>query len=292
MNPITVRKILRALRICRREPAAHGLPGRVGRRRPAPPARALPAGRRDLPGHHRAVGGRHPHRLAGLRQLDRRRRLPAGHQRLRRHGRPAGQGVPRRHAAGEDGHRRGRRRGGAGRRRDALARVSGVSDYFAVDEHDAIRLGRQIVAGLTYRKLGPPPDRGRRAAPLRPRRDPGHRLGRPQGAVPGPRGAGPGGGRLRARRVQAQLRAQPGHRLRPSPRLLGRHPGQRPRVSCSTRTPTRRPSSSSWPTRSTRRCCSSRTSPATWSAPSTSSGAWSSTAPTRSTPSPTARCRT
>ena len=38
--------------------------------------------------------------------------------------------------------------------------VSGVSDHLAVDEHDAIRLGRQIVAGLHHRKLGPGPDPG------------------------------------------------------------------------------------------------------------------------------------
>ncbi len=37
------------------------------------------------------------------------------------------------------------------------SRISGVSDYLAEDEHDAIRLGREIVAQLHYRKLGPPP---------------------------------------------------------------------------------------------------------------------------------------
>jgi acyl-CoA carboxylase subunit beta len=37
------------------------------------------------------------------------------------------------------------------------ARVSGLADYLAVDEHDAIRLGRQIVRRLNRRKLGPPP---------------------------------------------------------------------------------------------------------------------------------------
>ncbi len=34
------------------------------------------------------------------------------------------------------------------------SRVSGVSDYLAVDERDAIRIGRQIVAQLNWRKLG------------------------------------------------------------------------------------------------------------------------------------------
>jgi acyl-CoA carboxylase subunit beta len=37
------------------------------------------------------------------------------------------------------------------------ARVSGLADYFAVDELDAIRIGRQVVKRLNHRKLGPGP---------------------------------------------------------------------------------------------------------------------------------------
>jgi acetyl-CoA carboxylase carboxyltransferase component len=37
------------------------------------------------------------------------------------------------------------------------ARTSGLADYFALDEPDAIRLGRQIVSRLNWRKLGPTP---------------------------------------------------------------------------------------------------------------------------------------
>ncbi len=37
------------------------------------------------------------------------------------------------------------------------ARVSGLADYLAVDEIDAIRLGRQIVSRLNWRKTGPGP---------------------------------------------------------------------------------------------------------------------------------------
>ena len=40
------------------------------------------------------------------------------------------------------------------------ARVSGLADYLAVDEHDAIRIGRRIVARLNWQK----PDRGTRVA--------------------------------------------------------------------------------------------------------------------------------
>jgi acetyl-CoA carboxylase carboxyltransferase component len=37
------------------------------------------------------------------------------------------------------------------------ARVSGLADYLAADEPDALRIGRQIVAHLRWRKLGPGP---------------------------------------------------------------------------------------------------------------------------------------
>ncbi len=37
------------------------------------------------------------------------------------------------------------------------ARVSGLADYLAVDEHDAIRLGRDIVRRLDWERLGPAP---------------------------------------------------------------------------------------------------------------------------------------
>ena len=53
------------------------------------------------------------------------------------------------------------------------SRVSGLSDHFAVDELDCIRIGRQIVAELNWRKLGPGPTRP--ADP--PRYDPEELLG-------------------------------------------------------------------------------------------------------------------
>jgi acyl-CoA carboxylase subunit beta len=40
---------------------------------------------------------------------------------------------------------------------DMHSRVSGVSDYLAVDEHDALRLGRDIVRHLNWRRLGAEP---------------------------------------------------------------------------------------------------------------------------------------
>ena len=53
------------------------------------------------------------------------------------------------------------------------SRVSGVSDYLAADERDAIRLGREIVAHLNWRKLG----WSRRVASEEPRYDPDELLG-------------------------------------------------------------------------------------------------------------------
>ncbi|MDA8294938.1 MAG: acyl-CoA carboxylase subunit beta [Actinomycetota bacterium] len=53
------------------------------------------------------------------------------------------------------------------------ARVSGLADALAVDEHDAIRLGRQIVRRLHWRKRGPGPAQ----SPEPPRYDPDELLG-------------------------------------------------------------------------------------------------------------------
>ena len=52
------------------------------------------------------------------------------------------------------------------------SRVSGLSDYFAVDEHDAIRIGRAIMARINWRKQGPPP-----GPAIEPRYDPDEILG-------------------------------------------------------------------------------------------------------------------
>jgi acetyl-CoA carboxylase carboxyltransferase component len=53
------------------------------------------------------------------------------------------------------------------------SRISGVSDYLAEDERDAIRIGREIVAHLNWRKLG----EARMATPEEPRYDPDELLG-------------------------------------------------------------------------------------------------------------------
>ncbi|GAA1863678.1 carboxyl transferase domain-containing protein [Pseudonocardia ailaonensis] len=53
------------------------------------------------------------------------------------------------------------------------SRVSGLSDYFAADEQDAIRLGRQILSRINWHKLGPAPAMD----PEPPRYDPEEILG-------------------------------------------------------------------------------------------------------------------
>jgi len=56
---------------------------------------------------------------------------------------------------------------------DMHTRVSGLGDYFAADELDCIRIGRQIVADLHWRKLGRGPD----GPASEPRYDPDELLG-------------------------------------------------------------------------------------------------------------------
>ncbi|MFN8129789.1 MAG: carboxyl transferase domain-containing protein [Candidatus Nanopelagicales bacterium] len=53
------------------------------------------------------------------------------------------------------------------------ARVSGLGDYLAQDEPDALRIGREIVGHLRWRKQGPGPDQ----AAVAPRFDPDELLG-------------------------------------------------------------------------------------------------------------------
>jgi acetyl-CoA carboxylase carboxyltransferase component len=53
------------------------------------------------------------------------------------------------------------------------SRISGLSDYLAQDERDAIRLGREIVAHLNWRKLG----HAKMQSPEDPRYDPDELLG-------------------------------------------------------------------------------------------------------------------
>ena len=116
------------------------------------------------------------------------------------------------------------------------ARTSGLADYFAVDELDAIRIGRRIVARLNWRKQGPAAGTGRRAA-VRRRGTDRHRAVRSAHPVRPARRDRPHRRRLGVRRVQAAVRVVAGDRL-----------GRR----CTAIR------SASWPT--TAACCSARKS--------------------------------
>ena len=176
-----------------------------------------------------------------------------------------GQGVPRRPAAGEDGHRRGRRRGGARRRRDARPRL---------------RPGRLPRRGRARRAAHRPRDR--RPPELAQARA-GAR-GRPPAAAASttPRSCSASPAPTSARR-STSARSSPASSTAASSRSssrstaptlvtgwahLARLPGRDPRQQ---RHPVlrggarRAPSSSSCATRPTSRSCSCRTSPASWS---------------------------
>ena len=114
------------------------------------------------------------------------------------------------------------------------ARISGLADYLAEDEHDAIRIGRRIVARLNWRKARSRPAAAPYAEPRRrPRRAARPDPDRPQGAVRPARGDRAdlrrhrAGQRAAVRRVQAALRHLAGHRLGADPRPPDRHPRQR-----------------------------------------------------------------
>ena len=224
-----------------------------------------------LPRDHPPLGGAHPDHLPGVRQLDRRRRLRARHVRLRRDGEGRRQGLPRRSAAGEDGDPRGRRRGGARRRRDAQPHLGRLRlprrRTSATPSASAARSSRSSTGASSAGRSG--------VAVEEPRYDPDELLGIASIDVRKPfdvqRGDRPHRRRLALRRVQADLRHDAGHRLRPPARLPDRHPRQQRHPLLRVVGEGRRSSSSS-ATRPTRRSSSCRTSPASWSARSYEQG--------------------
>ena len=116
----------------------------------------------------RALQARDPHRVRGVRFVDRRRRLPARHLRLRDRDRGAVEDLPRRPplvkmATGEESD--DETLGGA----QLHAEVSGLGDYLADDEMDAIRLCREVVSHLNWRKRGPRPTAPSRTRSTTPR---------------------------------------------------------------------------------------------------------------------------
>ena len=178
----------------------------------------------------------------------------------------AGQGVPRRPAAGEDGDRRGRRRRGARRRRRCTPGCPASPTTSPSTSSTRSGIGREIVAHLNWRKLGPAPRPARRAA-LRPRGAARHR--RPPTCRCRSTRARSSPGSSTAREFD-EFKPLYGTALvtgwAQHPRLPGRDPRQRTGRAVQRGGAEGQRSSSSSPTRPTRRWCSCRTPPATWSA--------------------------
>ncbi len=174
-----------------REPAATDQPQRVSRRRPATPGRPLHPGRGQLQGAHATLESGHPDHHRGVRTEHGGRRLHAGYERLhdlrqgRRHR------ISRWAAAGEDGHRRDRRRRVARWRRDALAHQWPVRlPRTGRDGRPADHPPDRPPPRLEEARPGPD-DAGRRPA-VRPDGVAGVCVGRRAHPVRHPRGATPG----------------------------------------------------------------------------------------------------
>ena len=157
MNPYTLRKNLRALEIARlnRLPVIN-LVESGGADLPTQSDLFVPGGQ-DLPRPDRAVGDGHPDASRWSSATPRRaaptcpacattRSWSTSEAKVFLGGPPLVK-----MATGEESDDESL--GGA----DMHSRVSGLADYFATDELDCIRLGRQIVADLHWRKLGPGP---------------------------------------------------------------------------------------------------------------------------------------
>ena len=189
-----------------------------------------------------------------------------------------GHDLPRRPAAGEGGDRRGRQRRGSGRRRRAQPAVRRRRPLRGrtTATRSASRGASSATSTGSKRPLSGTAAAARAA--LSGRGALRHRPGRSAHALRRARGHRPHRRRLRVRRVQGALRHDAGLRLRPHPRLSGRHPRQQRHPVLGERAEGRafhravRASAAS-------RCCSCRTSPASWSAANTRRAASPRTAP-------------
>ena len=212
-SPTTIRKLLRAMDVAEENRLPRRDPRGVRRGRPATPGRRLRARGRAIPPSHPALRAGHPDRLRRLRLLHRRRRVRARHERLHGDGGGPGPGVPGRPAAGEDGHRRGRGRGGAGRGPDARPHLGPVR--LPGPRRARGPAHRPAASWPTCTGAGSGPTRPRPAdEPLAPGRGAArHRLGGRPGALRRARDPGPGRRRLPLRGVQGVLRGAAGLRL-------------------------------------------------------------------------------
>ncbi len=257
------------------EPAAADPAQRVGGRRSPAPSRPVHPGRGQLPRPHADVEDGHPVDHRRVRPEHRRRRVHAGDERL--HGVRQGPryGLPRWPAAREDGDRRDRRRGDARRCGDAQPHERTVRlPRDGRDRRAAHRTTDRPAPPLATARPGP--DGARRRPGLRPGRTARLCVRRRAHPVRHPRGAGAAARRESLRGVQAVVRRQARLRLGVDLRLPGRHPRQQ-------RDPLLRGGEEGLAVHPVvqpdehRRCCSSTTSPGSWSGRRRSRAASSST---------------
>ena len=161
---------------------------------------------------------------------------------------------------------------------DVHARKSGVADHMAADDEHALSLARRIVANLNTKKTVDIP----LLAPREPSFPAGgarrHRAGGHAQAIRHARDHRAHRRRLRVRRVQGALRHDAGHRLRASVAAF-RSASSPTTAFCFRRARSRPRTSSSCAASAAFRCCSCRTSPASWSAATTRPAASPRTAP-------------
>ena len=127
------------------------------------------------------------------------------------------------------------------------ARISGLADYFAVDELDAIRIGRRIVARLNWRKQGPAPGPVDRAAGRR-RGTARHRAGRPAHPVRSRATSSRASSTARTSTSSSRCTAARWSPAGPACTAIRSASWPTPAACCSARSRRRPPSSSSWPT--------------------------------------------
>lgn len=157
------------------------------------------------------------------------------------------------------------------------ARTSGLADHLALDEPDALRQARRVIARLNWRKAQPDPP----GPAVPPRYDEDELLGIVPGDLKTPSTRSKSSRASPTVRTSTRSSRSTGRAWSPAgPNCTATPSASSPtrRASSSPRSPRRPPSSSSWPTSATSRCSSCTTPPATWSARSTSRAASSNTA--------------
>lgn len=159
---------------------------------------------------------------------------------------------------------------------DMHARTSGLADHYALDEYDAIRQARRVVARLNHRK--PHQDPPKAEEPLH---DPEELLGivPPDLKTPSTRARSSPGSSTPPTSTSSSPSTAPASSPDGPPCTATRSASSPTRRACSSApSPRKPPSSSSSPTSATSPSSSSTTPPATWSARSTSRAASSNTA--------------